>query len=85
MKGALFSVDVSLAMELALAEDDVMVEFVVDFVVEFVVEFVVDFGAAAVDAFAFAESCATAKLAAERRMVATTDIGRNIGPLPRET
>jgi hypothetical protein len=56
-------------MELAPLEDDV----------------VVDFGAAAVDAFAFAESCATAKLAAERRMVATTDIGRDIGPLPRET
>ena len=77
MNGASFAVDVSLAMELALAEDDV--------VVEFVVEFVVDFGAAAADAFAFAESCATAKLAAERRMVATTDIGRNIGPLQRET
>jgi hypothetical protein len=69
MNGASFSVDVSLAMELAPLEDDV----------------VVDFGAAAVDAFAFAESCATAKLAAESRMVATTDIGRDIGPLPRET
>jgi hypothetical protein len=69
MNGASFCADVSLAVELAALEDDV----------------VVDFGAAAVDAFAFAESCATAKLAAERRMVATTDIGRDIGPLPRET
>jgi hypothetical protein len=69
MNGASFCADVSLEVELAPWEDDV----------------VVDFGAAAVDAFAFAESCATAKLAAERRMVATTDIGRDIGPLPRET
>jgi dihydrodipicolinate synthase/N-acetylneuraminate lyase len=39
----------------------------------------------AVGAVAPAESCATAKLAAARRMVAAIDISMNIGPIEGET
>ncbi|MEY2795146.1 MAG: hypothetical protein RIR10_862 [Planctomycetota bacterium] len=63
-------------MELAPAEVDVAdVVDVVD----------VDDVADVAEVAAPEEACATAKPAAERKIVATMDIGRNIGPLPRET
>jgi hypothetical protein len=73
MNGASFCAEVPLAMELAPAEVDVADVVDVDDVAD----------VAEVDAPE--EACATAKLAAERKIVATMDIGRNIGPLPRET